>query len=328
MKFEPIFRISTDSYTTWEEALWAFRLSREAQGFAKRTIDDYMCHIPRFFKAHPAAWTQPAGARGELMAYLAAAGTIANSTWNIRLRYIKAFFSWCVEEGLYSRNPAQGIRQRKAEPRIIRHDADTLRRLLDAPDQHTYEGVRDRALIHLSLDCAIRPREALSLVWDDVDLGERLVTVRAENAKTRRTRVLPISAVTTESLGRLKIRTKAKWETGHVFVSSKTGKPLSPSGWTQRLAKVYAKKAGLERLSSYDLRHDSALMSVRNGMSSFALRQLMGHESISTTQIYVSLSENDMRAAHAATGPLTTLLGDKTGRASAAKRNVACPATR
>ena len=250
------------------------------------------------------------------MAYLASAGTIANSTWNIRLRYIKAFFSWCAEEGLYSRNPAQGIRQRKTEPRIVRHDAETLKRLLDAPDRHTYEGVRDRALLCLSLDCAIRPREALSLVWDDVDLDGHLVTVQARNAKTRRTRVLPISSATTEALRRLKIRTKAKWEINYVFISFRTGLPLSPCGWTQRLTKVYAKKAGLGRLSAYDLRHASALMAVRNGMSSFALRQLMGHESISTTQIYVSLSENDMRAAHAASGPLTTLLGDgdKTGR--------------
>jgi site-specific recombinase XerD len=316
LKFEPIFRISTDSYTTWEEALWAFRLNREAQGFAKRTIDDYVYHIPRFFTAHPRAWTHPEKARSELIAYLAADPTVAAATYNIRLRYIKAFFSWCVEEGLYSRNPAQGIRQRKAEPRIVQHDADTLKRLLDAPDRHTYEGNRDRALLHLSLDCAIRPREALSLVWDDVDLNGHLVTVRAANAKTRRTRVLPISAVTTESLGRLKIRTKAKWKADHVFLNFKTGEPLSPGGWTQRLSKAYAKKAGLERLSSYDLRHDSALQAVRNGMSSFALRQLMGHESISTTQIYVSLSEGDMKTAHATSGPLTSLLGDsdKTGR--------------
>ena len=190
-----------EKFASWEEALEAFILFRKAEGYSKRTIEDYRYHITHLFKECPEAWdpTCPGKARAAVLSYLAQDG-IAPATFNLRLYYIKAFFSWLVEEGAFPENPARGIKRRKTEPRIVQHSAEILTKLLKLPDKSTYCGRRDYALLCLSIDTAIRPGEALSLTLDDVDLDEMTALVRASVSKTRKSRMLPFSLETAKAL--------------------------------------------------------------------------------------------------------------------------------
>lgn len=305
-------RLFVRPFSSWDDALESFILNRRAQGYAPVTIRDYRYHVGTFFRRHPEAW-EPQHARRAILGYLAQEG-IAPATFNIRRKYLCAFFSWAVGEGLYPDNPVKGIRRRKTEPRVIQHSAGTLQALLALPDLTTFFGVRDMALILLSLDTAIRPSEALSLEWEDVDLPELYVAVRASIAKTRQGRRLPISPRTGEALVRLRAARPRDWETALVF-TTRDGTPLTSSAWSYRLRRDYAPKLGLDRLSAYDLRHDAALQAVRNGMSPFALKNMMGHSSIETTQLYIALSEKDVKEAHSTAGPLNALLPQKRTRA-------------
>jgi site-specific recombinase XerD len=295
-----------EMFGTWEEALEAFILFRKAEGFAERTLKDYRYTVSRFFREHPNAW-DPSTTRAAVLSFLGQDG-IAPATFNIRRKYLKAFFSWLVEEGAFPENPVRGIRTRKAEPRVVQHSADTLQRLLRLPDQSTYCGKRDYALLCLSLDTAIRPAEALSLHIEDVDLQEMIVHIRASIAKTRRSRALPFSLETAKALQALLMARPGQWETALLFTNHE-GKPFSLSAWTQRLKKCYAPKLDLKRLSPYDLRHDAALHSLRNGMNPFALQALMGHSDLETTKQYIALLEADIREAHRKASPITKLLG-------------------
>ena len=304
-----ILRISPVAYTSWEEALWAFRLNRQAQGYAPRTLQDYEYHLTKFFERHPLAWSRPELARNEALRYLSQEG-LAPATLNIRLKYLKAFFNWAIEEGIVEKNPTVGIKRRKTEPRVVQHDESILKKLLTLPSPHTYTGLRDKAMMLLAIDTAIRPSEALQLVWENVNFDKLVVTVIAGVAKTRRSRRLPISAQTAEALARLHRYQNPAWEHPNVFMS-RDGRPFSISAWYQQLRKVYAPKLGLARLSPYDLRHDAALQAVRGGMSLFALRTMMGHSDIGTTSGYVALAESDIQSAHATNGPLKTLLPDR-----------------
>ena len=235
---------------------------------------------------------------------------IAPATFNIRLRYLKSFFSWLVNEGAYTRNPLEGIKTRKAEPRIVQHSAEILTKLLKLPDKTTYCGKRDYALLCLSIDTAIRPSEALALTVDDVNLKEMVVLVRASVSKTRKSRTLPFSLETAKALQALITSRPREWETKLIFANYE-GDRLTVSGWRQRLKKVYAPKLGLKRLSPYDLRHDAALHFLRNGMHPFALQAMMGHSNLETTKLYIALAESDIREAHDTASPIKKFIGNK-----------------
>ncbi|AFM21388.1 site-specific recombinase XerD [Acetomicrobium mobile DSM 13181] len=298
-------------FPSWQEALEAFLLFKKAEGLAVGTIDDYRYHVTRFFSLYPDAWN-PQDVRRTRAAVLSHLGQddIAPATFNIRLRYLKAFFAWLVNEGAYTGNPLEGIRARKAEPRIVQHSAETLANLLRLPDRSTYCGKRDYALLCLSIDTAIRPSEALALELEDVNLKEMTVLIRASIAKTRKSRTLPFSLETAKALQALIAFRPREWKTPLLFANYE-GDRLTVSGWRQRLQKNYAPKLGLKRLSPYDLRHDAALHFLRNGMHPFALQAMMGHTTLEMTKRYIALAESDIREAQEKASPIKKLLGSK-----------------
>jgi len=298
-------------FSSWQDALDAFLLFKKAEGLAVGTIDDYRYHVSRFFGLYPDAWnpSDPSKARIAVLSFLGQ-DNIAPATFNIRLRYLKSFFSWLVNEGAYTRNPLEGIKTRKAEPRIVQHSAEILTKLLKLPDKTTYCGKWDYALLCLSIDTAIRPSEALALELDDVNLKEMVVLIRASIAKTRKSRTLPFSVETAKALQALIASRPREWETPLLFANYE-GDKLTVSGWRQRLKKVYAPKLGLKRLSPYDLRHDAALHFLRNGMHPFALQAMMGHSNLETTKLYIALAESDIREAHDTASPIKRFLGSK-----------------
>ena len=298
-------------FSSWQDALDAFLLFKKAEGLAVGTIDDYRYHVSRFFGLYPEAW-DPQDANKTRMAVLSYLGQddIAPATFNIRLRYLKSFFSWLVNEGAYTKNPLEGIRTRKAEPRIVQHSAEILTKLLKLPDRSTYCGKRDYALLCLSIDTAIRPSEALALELEDVNLKEMVVLVRASISKTRKSRTLPFSLETAKALQALIAFRPREWETPLLFANHE-GDKLTVSGWRQRLQKNYAPKLGLKHLSPYDLRHDAALHFLRNGMNPFALQTIMGHSTLDMTKRYIALAEADIREAHETASPVKRFLGSK-----------------
>ena len=298
-------------FCSWQDALEAFVLFRKAEGYSKRTIKDYRYYVALFFNSYPDAWnpSDPSKARIAVLSYLGQDG-IAPATFNIRRKYLKAFFSWLADEGAYTGNPLEGIKTRKAEPRIVQHSAEVLTKLLKLPDKTTYCGKRDYALLCLSIDTAIRPNEALALELEDVNLKEMVVLVRASVSKTRKSRTLPFSLETAKALQALITSRPREWETPLLFANYE-GERLTVSGWRQRLQKNYAPKLGLKRLSPYDLRHDAALHFLRNGMNPFALQTIMGHSNLETTKLYIALAEADIREAHETASPVKKFIGNK-----------------
>jgi len=298
-------------FPSWQDALEAFVFFKKANGISDRTIKDYRYHVGQFFSEYPQAWS-PQDVNKTRMAVLSFLGqdNIAPATFNIRLRYLKSFFSWLVNEGAYTRNPIEGIKTRKAEPRIVQHSAEILTKLLRLPDKTTYCGKRDYALLCLSIDTAIRPSEALALELDDINLKEMVVLIRASIAKTRKSRTLPFSLETAKALQALIVSRPREWETPLLFANYE-GERLTVSGWRQRLKKVYAPKLGLKRLSPYDLRHDAALHFLRNGMHPFALQTIMGHTTLDMTKRYIALAESDIREAHETASPIKKFIGNK-----------------
>lgn len=85
---------------------------------------------------------------------------IKPATYNLRLVYLKVFFEWYYQEGYIKANSLANFKKRKAEPRIVSIPEEILRNLLGLPDLTTYAGLRNYALMFLTLDTGIHPKEA------------------------------------------------------------------------------------------------------------------------------------------------------------------------
>ena len=180
--------------------------------------------------------------------------------------------------------------------RVVHIETDTLAELLRLPNRRTFTGLRDYALMLFSLDCGARPGESLQLRAGDFNLSGLLVTIPAPAAKTRQPRTVPITAQTVLAVQALLAAHHPEWGDAPVFCSE-DGTPFRENSWGHRL-RQYAAKLG-KTITPYHLRHAAALGMLRRGMNVLALRDMMGHADLSTTQKYLALTLDDLRKAHA-----------------------------
>lgn len=290
-------------YQEWPEALEAFLLWRRATGLSERTLSDYRYHVARFFTEHPEAW-QSEQLNKAVYRYLGE--PMAPASFNIRRKYLKGFFDWTFQEGILYRNPIEGIKVRRAEPRIVRISPETLQRLIEAFNPKTFAGLRDKGLILLQLDTGIRPGEALNLMPKDYVQESLEVRIRAEVSKTRTARTVFVSPPSSHILSRLLSVPPPEWKNAPFFCNE-TGQSYSVNSWGNRLRKFSLRKLGVQ-ISPYDLRHCHALMFLRNNGNIFALQKEMGHSDLEMTKRYLALSDEDVRKAHTEANPLRGIL--------------------
>ncbi|WP_245533946.1 tyrosine-type recombinase/integrase [Effusibacillus pohliae] len=282
---------------------------KQAQRTSETTLNDYRGYVERFFKRFPDSWQSP-NLKKCAMEYMA--DNVKPATFNLRLTYLRAFFGWCVEEGYLSENPLAGIKRVKAEPRIVEIPEDMLQALLALPDQSTFSGLRDYALLLFTLDTGVRPKEAFSLTVEDFDLSHHVVTIPADVAKTRTARTLPIMPQTADAIRKLIRVRPADWGKDVPVFCSSEGTPLTRHTWRDRL-RMYSKQLGF-KIRPYDLRHTFALMYLRNEGNAFALQRMMGHSDMSMTKTYVHLTGQDLRETHKKASPLNSLIPKKKTR--------------
>lgn len=294
--------MTTMGTTEWESALERFCYWKRVQGASERTVSDYLLHVRLFFRKYCEDLTSPT-LKQALLEYLAQ--PVAPSTFNIRLQNIKAFLSWCVREGLVTANPLEGLKKRKADPRIVEIDNDVVKQLLRLPDRRTFAGLRDYSFLLLTLDTGLRPHEAASLRCEDVNLKGLEVRIRAEVAKTRTSRTLPISPITAQTIRELTQSRSPLWSSTVPLLCSASGTPLSRFVWDRRV-KGYGRQLGVT-IRPYDLRHFFALAYLRAGGNAFSLQRTLGHTDLSMTRRYVALTSQDLRDIHAAATPLNAL---------------------
>lgn len=298
------------SLPSWEQVVGEFILTARAQGKAETTVKDYQYYLPRFFASCPDAWPDYHKLKTGVKEYLLRYTNASPTTFNMRRKYIKAFFSWCVAEGYLTANPADGISKRKdpGKPRDVEDQA--ILRLLSVIDMSTYVGVRDYALILLQLDAGVRPGEALQLLPEHLNLPRLEVYIPAGIAKTRQDRTVVISPTTARALKRLLQARPGDWRDSIPLFASQDGQKMRVSSWTHRLRK-YAKKAGVGRVTAYQLRHTSAIMQLRNGASAFHVQNQLGHTDLSMTKRYVNLAGPDLHREHIVCSPVANLLPDR-----------------
>lgn len=304
MKTAVIIDIRRHPPQSWEEGLSRFLTWKKAQGAAPRTLSDYRDMVTLFFHRFPLAWSP--SCRECLAEFLAQDG-ISPTTHNMRLKSLRPFFEFAAREGAFSESPAAEFKNRRGEePRIVDHPIEDVKKLLDTIGTDTFPTLRDTALLLFSLDSGIRPSEALALLPSDIDTHLQRAVIRASTAKTRQRRTVYFSQPTGSMLDRLIDARPEEWGDGVQVFPTSFGDPWNTHAWTVQLRR-YAKKAGLKRFSAYDLRHQFALEALRNGMDVFSLQKAMGHSTLSMTERYLALSDDDIQRAHQKASPVSAM---------------------
>jgi site-specific recombinase XerD len=298
-----VVAIKKECPATWEEALRQF-LWWKQEGVSKRTVEDYKLHVTMFFKRYPAVYAEKGSLKKAVFEYMGQ--QIKPATYNMRLIYLRAFFGWCLKEAVVTENPFNELKKRRDEGRVVNIDCDILKKLLSAPEAKTFAGLRDYALLLLTLDTGIRPKEAFSLLPDDVNLRSLDVYVRSEVAKTRVSRALPISLIAAQKISDvIQARHKA-WSKDTPIFCTTEGQSMTRWTWEERL-KLYSGRIGF-KIKPYDLRHAFALQFLRNGGNALALQRILGHSDLTMTRRYVALTQDDLKEQHALASPLNVLV--------------------
>lgn len=212
-----------------------------------------------------------------------------------------AFFRWVEREKKVLANPAQDLELPKVPKKLPQGvlSSKEVARVLAVPDLETPLGLRDRALLELLYSTGVRNSELRALRVEDLNFAEGLLTVR--EGKGRKGRVLPMGRVAQRFLERYleKVRpelVRSRFEK-HVILS-KLGKALSKAQLI-RFMEATGKKAGLGKpLTCHGLRHTCATHMLRGRADIRHIQELLGHKTLSATEIYTHVAASDLKRVH------------------------------
>ncbi len=192
-----------------------------------------------------------------------------------------------------------GFKKKKPLPKAL--PLERVEALLNAPDLATPTGLRDRTLLELIYGAGLRISEAVELPLSELDLEGGAVRVTGKRGKTR---WVPLPGLTKAWIERYLAdgRPRLLKEPSGLLILSDRGKPMRRQTAANRLGR-YASLAGLpESVSPHTLRHSYAVHLLEGGADLRAVQELLGHESIATTQVYTQLDMREVqrkyRAAH------------------------------
>ncbi|RMI04664.1 site-specific tyrosine recombinase XerD [Cellulomonas triticagri] len=231
---------------------------------------------------------------------------------------VRGWHRFCVLEGMADADPARAVRppkQAQVLPKAIStHDVE---RLLDAASLG--DGpvpLRDRALLELVYSTGARISEAVGLDVDDLDLTPGRAAVRLFG-KGRKERVVPVGAYAVEAVEAYLVRARPALATGTrttggdprrsgsaVFLNTRGARLSRQSAWA--VLRTAAERAGLpgaEHVSPHTLRHSFATHLLAGGADVRVVQELLGHSSVTTTQIYTKVTPDTLREVYATSHP-------------------------
>jgi len=220
-----------------------------------------------------------------------------DSAVNRQVTIIKNYYRAIVAMGHLepSANPMAHFPTMKAKPRKLPVvlSEEEVKRLLNQPPTDTIVGLRDRALVALLYGTGVRASECASLTEEDVDLASKTIRVTGKGGHQR---TLPLNDRVVEAL---KVYRAARDPIApdEAFFRSRAHKALSRNAVYERVRK-HAREAHLtKRVSPHRLRHTFATHLVKQGVGLVTIRDLLGHRQITSTQIYLHVTAEDLRSA-------------------------------
>jgi integrase/recombinase XerC len=271
---------------------------------APATLENYRRALALLLSLHkqPLASLEPAQVR-RAIALLHAKG-LSPRTLALVLSAWRGWFRWLARHRGFAANPVLGIRAPKAgRPLPKALSVDAAQRLLDGEPASAPAALRDRAMFELLYSSGLRLGELVSLNIGDgrLDLREAEVTVTGKGSKTR---TVPIGAKAREALEAwLSVRAQLAQPGEKALFVGARGARISRAVVGVRLA-FWGRRAGIpERVHPHMLRHSFATHMLQSSQDLRAVQEMLGHASISTTQVYTHLDYQALATVYDAAHP-------------------------
>lgn len=231
---------------------------------------------------------------------------LSRKTVSRKISSLRSFYKYLQREDDAFTNPFVRIYLPKTEKNVPGFlYQDELEKLFEVNDLSDPLGQRDQALIEVLYGTGIRVSECQSLQLEDIDFSLGTVFV---NGKGRKERYVPFGRYAEIALetyihdGRRSLLEKAKEKTDHLFLNARGG-PLSTRGIRHVLDKMVEKAALTINLHPHKLRHTFATHLLNEGADLRTVQELLGHESLSSTQIYTHVTKEHLRDVYMKTHP-------------------------
>ena len=216
----------------------------------------------------------------------------------MKLAAVRSFYRFLLRSDVIERNPAALLRSPKIDKKLPsflqEHEATSL---WDSFDTESVQGLRDRALCELLYGSGLRISEALQLNLGDIDATQRTVRVLGKRLKER---IVPVTRETLDSIDAYVMRRSELQPdpSEHALYLGDRGKRLtSVSAW-RIVRRALGPITEADRISPHILRHSFATHLLDNGADLSAVSDMLGHSSLSTTQVYTHVSVERLKDAY------------------------------
>ena len=212
---------------------------------------------------------------------------------------VKMLYKYLVMEGVLDKNPMSSVsapRLRKYLPEVLNYQ--TIGKMMSAPDCNSKLGIRDKAILELMYATGARVSEVASIKMSWISLDYGYVKCQGKGSKQR---IVPLGHEAIQSVKRYLQNVRPVLDHGRdvdVLFLSRTGKQLRRENiWC--LVKKYAVYTGIRtQISPHTLRHSFATHMLEGGADLRSVQEMLGHASISTTQIYTHLNKKYLKSVH------------------------------
>ncbi len=271
------------------------KTERQASEF---TQVSYRTDLQQFFM-HLENQSHPEIDRKSLRAYLAwlAKARLEPSSINRKLACLRSFFKFLRTRGIAEASPAEAVlflKQKKSLPRISPYA--TIMKAMELADDGTYEGLRDRITIDMFYCTGLRLRELVNLNVADIDFYQETVRVFGKGAKER---IVPLGKTLAAEL-RAYLKARQTFLAGanrkcDALLINKKFERVTPRQAQYRVQKYLRQASGAARVYPHMLRHSFATHLLEEGADLMSVKELLGHSSLSTTQVYTHLTAERLK---------------------------------
>ncbi|MEC9226698.1 MAG: site-specific tyrosine recombinase XerD [Pseudomonadota bacterium] len=277
------------------------------KGLSTNTLNSYKSDLEKYFN-----WIELNSlkykelSRSDVLEYLAYlfGQKLEGKSVARNLSSLKAFHNYLILKDITKSNPCEKIET----PKFVKSIPSSLsenevEKLLDAPDENTFIGIRDKTMIETLYSCGLRISELVDLEIIHVNLRQGVIRVLGKGQKER---LVPMGQKLINLIGiyfsKLE-ENKIKNSSNFLFLSQR-GKKITRQAFWHRI-KIYATKAGLEnnKISPHILRHAFATHLLNNGADLRVVQLLLGHSDLNTTQIYTEVAKRRLQNLHGSHHP-------------------------
>ena len=263
---------------------------RMERAMSQNTVASYCSDVEKFLSFYGGR-IEDVGA-ADVQEYLSSRDGLSERSQARVLSSLKSFFDWLVLEKVIKDNPCDRV----DGPKIGRYLPNVLSEeevvaLLDSVDLSVWQGLRDKAILEVLYGCGLRVSEAVGLKMSCIFLKEGFVRVIGKGDKER---LVPLGEMAAEAIGKyLDVRPDpADTESSDILFLNRFGRPLSRVSMFNMIKKQAVAAAIRKEISPHTFRHSFATHLLEHGADLRVVQEMLGHESISTTEIYTHIDNS------------------------------------